>query len=279
MKVIYIAGTSHSGSTLLDLMLNAHPEIASVGEVVSLSRQLAYKNPRKKLYARCSCGAPSLWQCDFWSRVNEITLQREGKALSELDVQDYGLANKKRSPNVVLFKAIFEASGKHFVVDSSKSPLRLAYLLQQSALEVYPVHVIRPPEGQIYSVARKHGGFFKHIFRYELVHHQIRRQLACIQHAVVPYEDLVLKPETTLDSVLKPLGLRFHPQQLCWAEAIKHNIAGNRVRRKSKSQLVLDEEWKNNLNFFQKWAINFGTAHSRRVNRTWLEPSANNISS
>jgi hypothetical protein len=35
MRVIYIAGTSHSGSTLLDLMLNAHPEIISVGEVLN----------------------------------------------------------------------------------------------------------------------------------------------------------------------------------------------------------------------------------------------------
>ena len=49
MKVIYIAGTSHSGSTLLDLMLNAHPEIISVGESINLPRHLGYKMPRKKV--------------------------------------------------------------------------------------------------------------------------------------------------------------------------------------------------------------------------------------
>ena len=88
-KVIYIAGTSHSGSTLLDLMLNAHPEIISVGELVNLARHLEYKKPHKKRYTSCSCGAPSLWQCDFWSRVNKATLQTEGKSIGELDVLNY----------------------------------------------------------------------------------------------------------------------------------------------------------------------------------------------
>jgi hypothetical protein len=60
MRVIYIAGTSHSGSTLLDLMLNAHPAIFSAGEVLKLNRQLGINHPRKQNSAPCSCGAPSL---------------------------------------------------------------------------------------------------------------------------------------------------------------------------------------------------------------------------
>ena len=38
MRVIYIAGMSHSGSTVLNLMLNAHPEIFAVGELIDLNR-------------------------------------------------------------------------------------------------------------------------------------------------------------------------------------------------------------------------------------------------
>ena len=40
-KIIFIASLSHSGSTLLDLMLNAHPEVVSVGEVKQLRRYAA----------------------------------------------------------------------------------------------------------------------------------------------------------------------------------------------------------------------------------------------
>ena len=38
MKVIFIASLSHSGSTLLDLMLNAHRDVISVGELKQLGR-------------------------------------------------------------------------------------------------------------------------------------------------------------------------------------------------------------------------------------------------
>ena len=38
MRVIYLAGMSHSGSTLLSLMLNAHPDICAAGELIDLER-------------------------------------------------------------------------------------------------------------------------------------------------------------------------------------------------------------------------------------------------
>ena len=128
MKVIYIAGTSHSGSTLLDLMLNAHPKIMSVGEVVNLHRQLTYKNPKKKTYRPCSCGAPSLWACQFWSSINERMLQTIGTSLLELDLLDHG---KSSESDTALFAAISEVSGKDFIVDSSKLPSRLAQLMRE----------------------------------------------------------------------------------------------------------------------------------------------------
>src|SRR3990172_10422147 len=88
MRVIYIAGAAHSGSTLLDLMLNAHPDIVSVGEVLKLNRQLAYRDTEKKTYAACSCGAASLWDCKFWSAVDTKTRASTGKSIAELEILD-----------------------------------------------------------------------------------------------------------------------------------------------------------------------------------------------
>jgi hypothetical protein len=120
MRVIYIAGMSHSGSTLLSLMLNAHPEIISVGELIDLSRRL---QPRKDgSYAPCPCGAPSLWKCDFWSRVSSVVQEKEGKSLAELDVRNYSERDQSRAANFSIFRAISEVVGKRFVVDSSKRP-------------------------------------------------------------------------------------------------------------------------------------------------------------
>ena len=46
MKILYITSLSHSGSTLLDVMLNAHPDIISVGEVKQLGRFARFEKPR-----------------------------------------------------------------------------------------------------------------------------------------------------------------------------------------------------------------------------------------
>jgi hypothetical protein len=178
-----------------------------------------------------------------------------------LDYGDFG----ESAPNAVVFKAMAEVSGKSFVVDSSKLPGRLSYLMRLRELDVYPVHLVREPKGQINSVVRKHGGFLKHIFRYELIHEQIRRVLKSVPHSVVHYEDLVRDPAGTLQSVLQPLGLDFDPRQLAWAEAEKHEVAGNHVRFDAKSDLVLDEGWKESLSPLRQRAIDLGTLLSRQT--------------
>jgi sulfotransferase family protein len=264
MRVIYIAGAAHSGSTLLDLMLNAHPEIVSVGEVLKLNRQLGYRDPERKNYAPCSCGAPSLLQCKFWSAVDAETRAATGKSLAELDVLDSGMRDSGHAPNVALFKAIAVVSGKNLVVDSSKIPRRLDQLLQFPELDVYPVHLVRDPKGQIASVMRKHGGFLKNILRYEIVQEQIRRRLKSIPHSVIRYEDLVRDPERSLNSILQPLGLSFDRRQLDWAEADKHIVAGNHMRYQTTSSLVLDEKWRERLTARQQHIIDLGTTRSRR---------------
>jgi hypothetical protein len=265
MRVIYIAGAAHSGSTLLDLMLNAHPDIVSVGEVLKLNRQLAYRDPARRIYAPCSCGAPSLLQCKFWSAVDAETRRVAGKSLSELDVLGDGERDPRRAPNVILFKAIAAVSGKNFIVDSSKMPRRLNHLMQFPELEIYPVHLVRDPKGQIASVMRKHGGFLKNILRYELVQEQIRRRLKSVPHSVVRYEDLVRDPERTLNGILHPLGLSFDRRQLSWAEADKHIVAGNHMRRETTSSLVLDERWRERLTARQQRIVDLGTMRSRRL--------------
>jgi hypothetical protein len=265
MRVIYIAGAAHSGSTLLDLMLNAHPDIVSVGEVLKLNRQLAYRDPERKIYAPCSCGAPSLLQCKFWSAVDAETRRVAGKSLSELEILDDGEGDPRRAPNVILFKAIATVSGKNFIVDSSKIPRRLSQLTQFPELEIYPVHLVRDPKGQIASVMRKHGGFLKNIVRYEIVQEQIRRKLTSVPHSVVRYEDLVRDPERSLNSILQPLGLSFDRRQLDWAEADKHIVAGNHMRYQTTSSLVLDEKWKERLTATQQHIVDLGTVRSRRL--------------
>ena len=135
MRVIYIAGTSHSGSTLLDLMLNAHPAIFASGEVLKLNRQLTIRKSRKGPMrlapaARHRCG--SARSGPPWTGGRSET---SGKSLTDLDMLDYRQLDGASAPNAVVFKAMAEVSGKSFVVNSSKLPGRLSYLMRLKDLE------------------------------------------------------------------------------------------------------------------------------------------------
>jgi hypothetical protein len=88
--------------------------------------------------------------------------------------------------------------------------------------------------------------------------------LAGVPHSVIRYEDLVSDPETALNSVLAPLGLSFDPRQLSWADAEKHEVAGNHMRFDATNELVLDTSWHEGLSAAQKFAVDAGTSISRR---------------
>src|SRR5690606_37344402 len=74
----YIASPSFSGSTLLTFLLNAHPDVCTVGE-------LKAGMPDGYNYV-CSCGVP-LGQCDFWQRVIDAH-RRTGR---NFDLNDFGM--------------------------------------------------------------------------------------------------------------------------------------------------------------------------------------------
>ena len=114
-------------------------------------------------------------------------------------------------------------------------------------------------------MVRKHGGFLKHILRYELIHQRIRRALKSVPHTVVHYEDLVRDPKAALQSILQPLGLDFDPRELAWTDAEQHEVAGNHMRFDETSELVLDEAWKKSLSPLKQRAIDFGTLLSRQT--------------
>ena len=263
MQVIYIAGASHSGSTLLDMMLNAHPDIIGVGELLHINRVLYSKSGKVKA-TRCSCGAVGLLQCEFWSGVNQRIEETTGKPMAELNVNDYRRGKGEHEANSVVFRAISDVSGKKFIVDSSKIPRRLQYLLQVEELNVYPIHLLRKPAGQIASVISQYG-LVKSIFYHEAVHAQFRQMLKAIPHSVVWYEDLVADPKGTLQRILAPAGLAFDPRQLSWAEQARHSFAGNHARLQTKSELVMDQKWNDILTPTQKLLIKLGTFTSMHL--------------
>ena len=172
-RLAYILAASHSGSTLLSMLLGSHPQIATIGEM-NLSPQAMGDLDRY----RCSCGQ-FIRQCGFWQRVPEA-MRRRGVAfdlacagtdyrsvqspyarrllrpmhrgkLAE-GIRDVGLslspAWRAALPevdrrNAALASTVAELAGAQVVVDSSKVGLRLKYLLRNPDLDVKVIRLVR----------------------------------------------------------------------------------------------------------------------------------------
>lgn len=172
-RLAYVLAASHSGSTLLSMLLGAHRQMATVGEL-TLSPQAMGDLDRY----RCSCGCP-IRACGFWEEIRQGMLRRgvdfdlaragtdyraapsryarrllrpmvRGRGLEFLRDRALELspAWRKRLPDIhrrnsALVSTIAEITGADVVVDSSKIALRLKYLLRNPDLDVKVVRLIR----------------------------------------------------------------------------------------------------------------------------------------
>lgn len=135
---MFIAGLTHSGSTLLDLMLGSTGRFIGLGEVVALLRPESARklnDPDR----RCSCGS-LLSYCPFWSRVIEA-LRRTPNATTQ---ERY----------LLLLDLFHEVFGSDKVpVDSSKSFRALQVVAGLPHVEPKVIHLLRDVRG--WAVSRR----------------------------------------------------------------------------------------------------------------------------
>ena len=170
-RLVYILAASHSGSTLTAMLLGAHPEVCTVGELkwTSLGNVDQY---------RCSCGE-LIKACRFWRDIQRRMTERgfafeigntrtdlravatpfERRILRPLHrgpvlelARDAALhlspgwrarLREHRARNATLAATVLERSGRQVIVDSSKIALRLKYLFRAPGLDVRVIRVIR----------------------------------------------------------------------------------------------------------------------------------------
>ena len=260
--IVCITAVGHSGTTLLDLILSSHSAVTSVGEAIKLP---------EKLDARCTCRAKSMRICPFWSAVERLLRRDHELGLDDLDL-DADDRETLLAHNRMFYRAVSEASGKTFIVDSSKRRLRVAAMLASGQFDVRPIHLIRSPFGVTFSNMKKGRPWFHHARHYWHNVHDTKRFLRRYDHAVVRYEQFATDPEGVLGPLMRWLGLSFEPGQLAWTEAEHHNIGGNRMRFGKDSTIRLDEKWRKGLTPGQKLGIMLTTLPARFS--WWFDPPA-----
>jgi hypothetical protein len=270
--LIYIAGSGHSGSTMLDLIIGSHSETVSVGEAKRLDRHISTGRREMKSLEeiRCTCGADSILVCDYWREVESVLSRRNGLRLAELSLESRD-AQTFRAHNLALFSAVSDVSSRRYVVDSSKNLGRLLRLVAMRAFDVRPILLLREPEGYVYSQIRKRRSWPLAACSYTRDVLAFRAKLKRHRHFVQWYESLAAAPEACVERLMTWIGLGFEPDQLSWRKQPQHNIGGNRMRLSGDDRISLDDAWQYRLAEGQKRGISILTLPTRLGRRGCLD--------
>ncbi len=221
VKVIYVMGSGHSGSTILGVALGTSDGVFFGGE---MNRYLVRS------------GLPvlgGLERARFWASVREQVPQAEplfGPAAHDLLERSSAvlrpdraraadaLRPRFRAVTAAVLAAVADTAGARYVVDTSHFPLRARELQQTPGVELYLIFLVRDAEPVVRSIMRlvsqREGSrrtamtlrtnadlWLTYTLALRVFMRQPKRR-----RMLVRYEDLVAAPEAVLGRVLEQFG-------------------------------------------------------------------------
>ncbi len=281
MKIIYIMGAGHIGSTILDIVLGSYPQMESLGEI-SKFHHFGWKLDENR---QCSCGLP-VYHCPFWSQVRDewTELTGAGNAAKHIALQRqierrrFGWARLLRNSGrtltpkfteymrgvEALYRAVQKASGKGFLIDSSLSPRRAYGLTLNPKIDLYLIHLVRDGRGIIWSLKKPGKKTLTKVYKPAPASRTIRYWItANLQSAyvfsqvkeekrrLIRYEDFVIQPDVILNQIgawvgedLSRSGNELEPNQF---SGERHTVGGNRIRMHKEFRIIPDFKWMEKL--------------------------------
>ena len=200
-KVIFVASTSYSGSTFLDMTLGNDPAGLSLGEVD------AVYEPTEKHHLRRECGCGT-YNCEVWKSLENV-------------------------PASELYRSLFNTYPHlEFIVDSSKSPLwinRRIKDLKEQGID-YAIAVIWKTPLEIAQSFDKRGEF-DNWTRSWVNYYRLLHTLQPDNWTVIKYQDYASHPET-LREICSSLGIKWFKGKEAYWEKTQHILFGNHSARK-----------------------------------------------
>lgn len=236
-RLLLIRGLGHSGTTILDLALGAHPQMIGLGEAVRVlqkpARGESQRGPAQLRGALrherlCTCGQVAA-QCPVWGPVLDWLPAHDEEPLQVK--LGYLLESLRRSKSI-------DSWSSPWVVESFQDDFVLP-LLEDSAVEVRVIHLTRDVRSWVHSRSRegrKKGAWLPGLrpllrwWRLSARHERLLRRSGKPVFQL-GYEELALDPEQALRRVCVWLGLEFHDEMLQpLLYSSSHILSGNRMR-------------------------------------------------
>jgi len=280
VPLVYIASNGHSGSTLLDLLLGAHPTAWTLGEAQNLPWEL--RNRR----APCGCGQP-VEKDDFWRAVlDDIPLEIEGyhigyfrniaqvgkvlrwKILPDVfrneisdewrpAVREYGANNAQYFEAVRAEAAERTGNDIEWLVDNSKDPYRLFWLQHSGYFKTRAIHLVKDPRAFVYSMTKDDPTDLTSVLRYTgrwiienaIIARVVNKSIFDENVRRVTYDELAQHPKRTMQAIGDWLRLDYDLARVdTFREYENHALSGNMMRwRASEEKIYYDESWRQHL--------------------------------
>ncbi|MEU8112962.1 sulfotransferase [Micromonospora sp. NPDC048947] len=170
VRVLYLAGSGRSGSTLVTTVLGQLPGFFAAGELRYLWRRGILEN------RQCGCGAP-VADCPLWARVRADLTDADPAGIAARLAQRLrlrglpALLRRQRRgqppvaghPDDTQLARLYASIAEHalagrsdgVIVDSSKLPPYGALLGSLPGIDLYVLHVVRDPRATAYSWRRR----------------------------------------------------------------------------------------------------------------------------
>ena len=279
IRVLYVAGTGRSGSTLVSNLLGSAHGMVSLGELRYLWERGLHEQ------SLCGCGHP-VPECPFWREVIPRAYPdgpADVAAVKDADRQLLRLRSFRQLRRITraglksdrtaaaygeqlakVYRAIHEQTDGAVIVDSSNLPGYGLVLEQLPGIEVTIVHLVRDPRGVAHSWSRLRirddrgtgdarmgrEGVVKSAVLWDFWNRATERIWGADpkRYVRIRYEDVVADPQTALDPVMRLLGRTGAelptPHDGCVELQVCHTVAGNPVRTVAgQLRLATDDEW------------------------------------
>lgn len=281
IRLLYIASNGRSGSTILEMMLNAIPELWTLGEFHILPWEVRINR------MPCGCGA-AIGECPLWGEI--ISQHRETilagsigrfrrlhnadrtirfRQLPYIFSKAGHLASRRAAAiakyaddNEAVLRAVVARSREirspdvTWLVDSSKSPYRLMWLAASQRFDLRVIHLTKDPRAFVYSMSKDVTGFIggyrglragiRWNVENRIMDSVVRRYVPAPHVLRLRYEELASQPEATLKGICEWLSVSWRCSAVSEFRGGNHGIAGNPARHENRP-IELDEKWRREL--------------------------------
>ena len=251
VRTIFLVGSGHCGSTLLDLLLDSHSKVTALGE------------PQEYDYGKC----PPAWGACSTCITTPVELY-QSKLSILFGRSEYFFSKTRKHADIELYQAwnrkfldcIYHTSGAEVVVDSSKNVERVRVLTEAKDICPLVIHLIRDGRGVTWSYLRKypHKPFFAlTVWFFSNLKIEFMKRRTNSPVLVMRYENLVQNPERELTRILGMVGLTFENDMLNFhTKSHAYHLGGNRMKHAAGGAIRLDEVWRDSMPLGYKLLFN-----------------------